>query len=45
MSRPTVAVLRPDDNRIAEAVEYLQSLDVSPIPDADNGAARHNRTD
>jgi len=33
MSRPTVAVLRPDDNRIAEAVEYLQSLDVSPIPD------------
>jgi uroporphyrinogen-III synthase len=33
MSRLTVAVLRPDDNRIAEAVEYLQSLDVSPIPD------------
>ncbi|RDZ61325.1 uroporphyrinogen-III synthase, partial [Haloferax sp. Atlit-12N] len=33
MSKPTVAVLRPDDNRIVEAVEYLQSLDVSPIPD------------
>ncbi|MHC3381857.1 uroporphyrinogen-III synthase [Haloarcula sp. H-GB5] len=33
MSQPTVAVLRPDDSRIVEAVEYLQSLDVSPIPD------------
>ncbi|AGB31692.1 uroporphyrinogen-III synthase [Natrinema pellirubrum DSM 15624] len=33
MSQPTVAVLRPDDDRIVEAVEYLQSLDVSPIPD------------
>ncbi|ELY99987.1 MULTISPECIES: uroporphyrinogen-III synthase [Natrialbaceae] len=33
MSRPTVAVLRPDDNRIVEAVEYLQSLGVSPISD------------
>jgi len=33
MSKPTVAVLRPDDNRIVEAVEYLQSLDVSPVPD------------
>ncbi len=28
-----VAVLRPDDSRIVEAVEYLQSLDVSPVPD------------
>jgi len=33
MSQPTVAVLRPDDSRIDEAVEYLQSLGVSPIPD------------
>ncbi|QLH82082.1 uroporphyrinogen-III synthase [Halosimplex pelagicum] len=33
MSKPTVAVLRPDDDRIVNAVEYLQSLDVSPIPD------------
>ncbi|MFD1635213.1 uroporphyrinogen-III synthase (plasmid) [Haloplanus ruber] len=33
MSQPTVAVLRPDDSRIVEAVEYLQSLGVSPIPD------------
>jgi len=33
MFQPTVAVLRPDDNRIVDAVEYLQSLDVSPIPD------------
>lgn len=33
MSQPTVAVLRPDDSRIIEAVEYLQSLGVSPIPD------------
>jgi uroporphyrinogen-III synthase len=33
MLRPAVAVLRPDDNRIAEAVEYLRSLGVSPVAD------------
>lgn len=33
MTKPTVAVLRPDDNRIAEAVEYLRSLGVSPVAD------------
>ncbi|MFC6722906.1 uroporphyrinogen-III synthase [Halobium palmae] len=33
MSKPTVAVLRPDDNRIAEAVEYLRSLEVLPVAD------------
>ncbi len=33
MFQPTVAILRPDDNRIAKAIEYLQSLDVSPVPD------------
>jgi len=33
MSQPTVAVLHPDNNRIAEAIEYLQSLGVSPTPD------------
>lgn len=33
MPKPKVAVLRPDDNRIVEAVEYLQSLGVSPVAD------------
>lgn len=33
MSKPKVAVLRPDDARIEEAVSYLQSLDISPIAD------------
>lgn len=33
MSKPSVAVLRPDDNRIREATEYLVSLGVSPIAD------------
>ncbi|WP_049972766.1 uroporphyrinogen-III synthase [Haladaptatus cibarius] len=33
MSKPTVAVLRPDDNRIDEAVEYLRSRGVSPVAD------------
>ncbi|WP_394345813.1 uroporphyrinogen-III synthase [Halegenticoccus tardaugens] len=33
MTKPTVAVLRPDDNRIAAAVEYLRSLGVSPVAD------------
>lgn len=33
MSKFTVAVLRPDDNRIVEAVEYLRSLEVSPVAD------------
>lgn len=33
MPKPKVAVLRPDDTRIDEAISYLQSLDVSPIAD------------
>jgi uroporphyrinogen-III synthase len=33
MNDPKVAVLRPDDDRIAEAVEYLRSLGVSPVAD------------
>ncbi|WP_188884060.1 uroporphyrinogen-III synthase [Halarchaeum grantii] len=33
MPKPKVAVLRPDDNRIVEAVRYLQSLGVSPVED------------
>ncbi|WP_227357237.1 uroporphyrinogen-III synthase [Haladaptatus salinisoli] len=33
MNNPTVAVLRPDDNRIADAVEYLCSLGVSTVAD------------
>ncbi|MFC4990440.1 uroporphyrinogen-III synthase [Saliphagus infecundisoli] len=33
MSKPRVAVLRPDDTRIADAVRYLRSLRVSPIAD------------
>lgn len=33
MTKPTIAVLRPDDNRIAEAVEYLRSLGVAPVAD------------
>ncbi|MFD1643652.1 uroporphyrinogen-III synthase [Halohasta litorea] len=33
MPKPKVAVLRPDDTRIDEAVCYLQSLEVSPIAD------------
>jgi uroporphyrinogen-III synthase len=33
MSHPKVAVLRPDDDRIVEAVQYLQSLGVSPVAD------------
>ena len=30
---PTVAVFRPDDERIEEAVSLLESLDVEPVPD------------
>jgi uroporphyrinogen-III synthase len=33
MFRPAVAVLRPDDNRIDEAVENFRSLGVSPVAD------------
>ncbi|RBI59362.1 uroporphyrinogen-III synthase [halophilic archaeon] len=33
MPNPKVAVLRPDDTRIDEAVRYLRSLDVTPIAD------------
>lgn len=33
MTQPKVAILRPDDNRIAEAGQYLQSLGVSPVTD------------
>ena len=33
MPKPQVAVLRPDDTRIDEAVRYLQTLDVSPVAD------------
>ncbi|WP_277543575.1 uroporphyrinogen-III synthase [Haloarcula laminariae] len=33
MSKPKVAVLRPDDARIDEAIRYLQSLGVSPAAD------------
>jgi uroporphyrinogen-III synthase len=33
MVEPKVAVLRPNDTRIDEAVHYLQSLGVSPIAD------------
>ncbi|WP_254544843.1 uroporphyrinogen-III synthase [Halomarina pelagica] len=33
MPKPTVAVLRPDDTRIEEAIRYLQSLGVTPIAD------------
>ncbi|WP_129113971.1 uroporphyrinogen-III synthase [Halegenticoccus tardaugens] len=33
MPTPKVAVLRPDDTRIDEAICYLQSLDVIPIAD------------
>ncbi|SFL32698.1 uroporphyrinogen-III synthase [Halogranum rubrum] len=31
--KPTVAVLRPDDTRIVEAVGYLRSLGASPVAD------------
>lgn len=31
--RPTVAVFRPDDDRMADAVALLESLDVEPVPD------------
>jgi uroporphyrinogen-III synthase len=33
MPKPTVAVLRPDDTRIEEAIRYLQSLGVTPVAD------------
>jgi uroporphyrinogen-III synthase len=33
MSKPSVAVFRPDDDRIREATQYLLSLGVSPIAD------------
>ncbi|RKD88568.1 uroporphyrinogen-III synthase [Halopiger aswanensis] len=33
MSKPKVAALRPDDTRIDEAVQCLQSLGVSPVAD------------
>ncbi|WP_160135587.1 uroporphyrinogen-III synthase [Halococcus salsus] len=33
MSKPTIAVLRPDDNRIAAAIDYLRSHEVSPVAD------------
>jgi uroporphyrinogen-III synthase len=33
MDNPTIAVLRPNDHRIAEAIEYLRSLGVSPVAD------------
>lgn len=32
-TRPNVAVFRPDDERLAEAVELLESLDTAPVPD------------
>jgi uroporphyrinogen-III synthase len=33
MPKPTVAVLRPNDTRIEEAIRYLKSLGVTPIAD------------
>ena len=33
MNKPIVAVLRPDDHRIAEAVEYLRLLGGLPVAD------------
>lgn len=33
MFKPTVAVLRPDDKRITEAIQYLQSLGVTSVAD------------
>lgn len=33
MYKPTVAILRPDDERIDEAVKYLRSLGVTPVAD------------
>lgn len=33
MTKPRVAVLRPNDERISDATKYLQSLDVSPVAD------------
>lgn len=33
MSKPTVAVFRPDDERLTEAVELLDSLGVEPLGD------------
>ncbi|MGZ0747219.1 uroporphyrinogen-III synthase [Haloparvum sp. AD34] len=33
MTKPKVAVLRPDDDRIEEAAKYLRSAGVSPVPD------------
>lgn len=33
MPKPKVAALRPDDDRIDRAVQYLQSLGVSPVAD------------
>lgn len=34
MSKSSVAVFRPDDDRIRVATQYLQSLGVSPIADS-----------
>jgi uroporphyrinogen-III synthase len=31
--KPTVAVFRPDDDRLADAVDLLDSLDAQPVPD------------
>lgn len=33
MSRPRVAVFRPDDDRIRDATELLESLGAEPVPD------------
>ena len=33
MSAPTVAVFRPDDDRLTRAVETLESLGAEPVPD------------
>ena len=31
--RPSIAVFRPDDDRLADAVDLLESLDAEPLPD------------
>ncbi len=33
MTGPNVAVFRPDDDRLADATELLESLDADPVPD------------
>ncbi len=33
MTPPTVAVFRPDDDRMTQATETLESLDATPVPD------------